>query len=183
MSEVAVPCDFAEADDDADFGEGGNLCRQVRRAVANLVRGGLVAGRSTADDGADPEFAKPEPIVTADGNGLAGQAEFVENGVHEVTRAVASEGTAGAVGSVGPWGEAENENAGVGISEAGNGFGPVLLIAVRLAGVLADATAVVDQPGAAGAGRDTVLELVEQRRDLNFVRPLVSHSGLFLGTA
>ncbi len=161
MGEVAVPGDLAEADDDADFGEGGDLGGEVGGAVADLLGRGLVAGRGAADDGADPELAELEAVVAADGHGFGGEAEFVEDGVHEVAGAVAGEGAAGAVGSVGAWGEAEDEDAGVAVAEAGDGLGPVLLVAVGFAAVLADAAAVVAEPGAAGAGDDGVLELVE----------------------
>ena len=129
MGEEAVPGDLAEADDDADFGEGGDLSGEVGGAVADLLRGGLVAGRGAADDGADPELAELEAVVAADGHGFGG--------------------------------EAEDEDAGVGVAEAGDGLGPVLLVAVGFAAVLANATAVVAEPGAAGAGDDGALELVE----------------------
>ncbi len=73
VGEVAVPCDFAEADDDADFGEGGNLGGEMRRAVANLYGRGFVAGRGAADDGADPDLAEFKAVVAADGGWFAGQ--------------------------------------------------------------------------------------------------------------
>ena len=143
MGEVAIPGDFAEADDDANFGQGGDFGGEMGGAVADFLRGGLVAGRGAADDGADPELAELEAVVAMEGDGFAGEAELVEDGVHEVAGAVAGEGAAGAVGSVGTGGEAEDENAGVGIAEAGDGFGPVFLIAVGFSAGLADATAIV----------------------------------------
>ena len=143
MGEVAVPGDLAEANDDADFGECSDLGSEVGGAVANLLRGGLVAGRSAADDGADPELAELEAVVAADGDGFAGEAEFVEDGVHEVSGAVAGEGAAGAVGSVGAGGEAEDEDAGVGIAESGNRSCPVLLVTIGFTAGLADSVAVV----------------------------------------
>ncbi len=74
VSEVAVPGDLAEADDDADLGERGNFGGEVGGTVANLLRGGLVAGRGAADDGADPDLAQLEAVVAADGGGFAGEA-------------------------------------------------------------------------------------------------------------
>jgi len=56
-------------------------------------------------------------------------------------------------------GEAENEDAGVGVAEAGNRFGPVFLIAVGLAAGLADGVAVVAQTRTASAGDDVFVEV------------------------
>ena len=58
MGEVAVPGDFAEADDDADAGEGLDLGGEMLGAVADLLGEGLVAGRGAADDGGDPGVAE-----------------------------------------------------------------------------------------------------------------------------
>ena len=182
MCEVAVPGDFSEADDDANFGEGGDLCAEVGGAVTNLLWGGLVAGWSATDDGANPELAELEAIVSADGDGLAGQPELVQDGIHEVAGAVAGEGAAGAVGTVGSGGEAEDEDAGVGVAETRNGFGPVLLVAVGLAAVFADGAAVVDEPGAAGAGGDALLSGIENGEKVVCCRPPGVHWGLFLGS-
>lgn len=143
MGEVAVPGDLAEADDDADFGECSDFIGEMRGAVADLLRGGLVAGRGAADDGADPELAELEAVVAADGDGFGGEAELVEDGIHEVSGTVAGERAAGAVGSVGAGGEAEDEDAGVAVAESGNGPCPVLLITVGFTASLADSTAVV----------------------------------------
>ena len=159
MGEVAVPGDLAEADDDAHFRERGDLGGEMRGAVADLLGRGLVAGRSATDDGADPDLAQLEAVVAADGVGLGGEAEFVEDGVHEVAGAVAGKGSPRPVGSVGSWGEAQDEDAGVGIAEAGNGLGPIFLIAVGFAAGLADAADVSDEASAAGAGGDGVLYL------------------------
>ena len=101
VGEIAVPCDLAEADDDADFGECGDFGCEVNAAVADLLRGWLIAGRGAADDRADPELAELEAILAVDGDGFAGKAELVEHGIHEVAGAIAGEGAAGAVGSVG----------------------------------------------------------------------------------
>ena len=133
----------------------------MRGAIADLLRCGLVAGRSAADDGADPELAQLEAVVATNGDGLAGEAKLVEHRVHEVAGAVAGEGAAGAVGSVGTGSEAEHEDAGVGVAEAGNGFGPVFLVAVGLAARLANAADVVDKPRTARAGDDVFLHLIE----------------------
>ena len=161
MREVAVPCDLAEADDDADFWQRGDFAGEMRRTVANLLRCGLVAGRGTADDRTDPDLAQLEAVVTTGGGWFAREAELVENGVHEVAGAVAGKGTAGAVSPMGSWREAEDEDAGVGVAESGHRFGPVFLVAIGFAPSLADAANVGDESRTTGAICDVLLKLIE----------------------
>jgi len=54
----------------------------------------------------------------------------VEDGVHEVAGAIARERAAGTVGSMGSGSQAEDEDAGARVAEAGNGAGPVDLVDV-----------------------------------------------------
>jgi len=175
VREVAVPCDLAEADDDADLRERGDLCCQVSRAVANLLRRGLVAGRGTADDRTNPDLAQLEAVVTAGGSWLAGQAELVEDRVHEVAGTVAGEGTARPVSSVSAGSEAKDQDAGIGIAESGDRFGPVFLVAVRFATSLTDATNVGDEARTAGALGDILLQLIENGEGMFWDRPLGAH--------
>jgi hypothetical protein len=175
MREVAVPGDLTQADDDADLGECGDLGRQVRRTVANLLRRGFVAGRGATDDRTDPDLAQLEAVVAAGGGWFTGQAEFVKNRVHEVAGAVAGERTPRPVGSVGARSEAEDEDAGVGIAESGDRFRPVFLIAVRFATRLADATNVGDESRAASAICDVLLQLIEHGEGMFWDRPLGGH--------
>ena len=161
MGEVAVPGDFAEADDDADLAQGGDFGGEVDAAVADFLGRGLVAGRGAADDGADPELAELEAVVAGDGFGFGGEAELVEDGVHEVAGAIAGKWPTRPVGAVSAGGEAEDEDAGVVVSEAGNGFCPVFLIAKGGAAGLAEGVAVVAESGAAGTIDDALLELAD----------------------
>jgi hypothetical protein len=77
VGEIAVPGDLSQADDDAYPGQRGDLGGEVRGAVADLLRCGLVAGRGAADDRADPELAQPQAVVAGDGPGLGGLAQYV----------------------------------------------------------------------------------------------------------
>ncbi len=138
VGQVAVPGDPAKADDGADLGQGCDLSSEVRRTIADLLRGGLVCGRGAADDGRDPGVAEAKSVVAGEGAGLGGEAERVEDGKHEVAGAVSGEGAAGAVGAVGSGRKAENEDAGAGVAEAGNGPRPVGLVQVSAAAGLAD---------------------------------------------
>ena len=105
-----------------------------------------------------------EAVVAVGGAGLVGQAEVVEDGVHEVSGAVASERAAGAVRSVGAGREAQDEDAGAGISEAGNRASPVGLVEIGAAFGLADTLAVFTEPRAEVAGDDRFANLLEERR-------------------
>jgi len=166
VGEVAIPGDLAEADNDADTWELGDLVGEMLGAVADLGGGGLVAGRGAADDGGDPGVFEAEAVVAGCSMGLGGESEGVEDRVHEIAGAVAGEGASGAVGSVGSGGEAEDEDAGAGIAEAGDGTGPVSLVYVGAAARLADGGAVGAEPGAELAGDDAFANLIEWCRYL-----------------
>ncbi len=162
VGEIAVEGDLSEADDDTDAREGLNFVGEVGGAVANLLGLGLVAGRGAAHDGGDPGVTELQAIFAGDGAGFGGEAEFVQDGIHEVAGAVAGEGTAGAVGSVGSGGEAEDENAGSRVAEAGDGAGPVGLVDVGATFGFADAAAVGAETWAAFTGDDGLTNLLEE---------------------
>jgi len=164
VGEIAVEGDLSQADDDADARQGVNLIGEVAGAVANLLGVGLVAGRGAANDGGDPGVAELQAIFAGDGAGFGGEAELVEDGIHEVAGAVAGEGTAGAVGSVGAGGEAEDENAGSGVAESGHGAGPVGLVDVGATFGFAYAAAVVAETGTALTSDDGLMNLLEELR-------------------
>jgi hypothetical protein len=164
MGEIAVEGDLSQADDDTDARQGVNFLSEVSGAVADLLGLRLVAGRGAANDGCDPGVAELQAIFSGDGAGFGGKAELVQDGIHEVAGAIASEGSAGAVGSVGAGGEAEDEDAGSGIAEAGDGAGPVGLVDVGATFGFADAAAVVAETGAAFAGDDGLVNLLEELR-------------------
>jgi len=175
MREVAVPGDLAEADDYADLRKRGNFGGEVRRAVADFLGCGLVAGRGAADDRANPDLPQLEAVVAADSGGFAGQAELVQDGIHEVAGAVACKWPPRTVGTVGTGREAKDEDACIGITEAGHGLRPVFLIAVGFATRLADASNVGDQSRATGAVCDGLLELAENGEGVDWDRPLGAH--------
>jgi hypothetical protein len=164
VGEIAVEGDLSQADDDTDARQGVNLIGEVGGAVANLLGMGLVAGRGAANDGGNPGVAELQAIFAGDGAGFGGEAELVQDGIHEVAGAVAGEGTAGAIGSVGAGGEAEDEDAGAGVAKAGYGAGPVGLVLVGASLGFADAAAVFAKAGAALTGDDGLMNLLEELR-------------------
>src|SRR6185437_15714113 len=114
-------------------------------AVTNLLRKRLVAWRRAMDHGGDPGMAQLEAIFAGGRPGLTGEAQFMEHWVHEIAGAVPSEGTPGAVGSMGAGSKAEDEQTGAGIAKAGDRTRPVDLVLVRTATSFADPAAVVAQ--------------------------------------
>ena len=164
VGEEAVPRDLAKADDHADAGQRVDLGCEVDGAVANFLRCGLISRGRAANDRGNPGVAEAEAVVAGDGSWLVGEAEFVQNGVHEVSRAIAGEWAARGIGAVGSGGEAEDEDAGAGIAETGDGAGPVFMILVGAAPGFANAGAVVAQAGTELAGDDRVPDAVRMVR-------------------
>jgi hypothetical protein len=162
VGEVSIEGDLSKTDDDANTWQCLDLSSKVGGAVANLLGQGLVARWSTADDGGDPGMAKLEAVIAMDGSRLAGQAKFVQYGIHEVARAIASEGAASPVGAVCAGGKAEDQDARARVAEAGNGTRPVGLIQVGTAFRFADAAAVVAKAGTALTGDDGVTNLMKE---------------------
>jgi hypothetical protein len=82
----------------------------------------------------------------------------VQDIVHEVAGGVSGERATGAVGSVRTRSEAKDVDAGVGVSETGNGLGPVLLIAIGGALDYAEVLSVCTQARAEGAADNGLLD-------------------------
>ena len=101
-------------------------------------------------------MAESETVVAVRGVWPGGEAELVEDGIHEVSGAIAGEGAASAVRSVSSGRETEDEDAGFGVAEAGDGTGPVGVVDVRAAAGLADGFAVGAEAGTTFAGDDGV---------------------------
>src|SRR5260221_12415415 len=98
----------------------------MRGAVGELVRERFVVGWGAADGGGDVQFFQLQAVVAIGGGRLGGESGFVEGRVHEFSGGVAGEGAAGTVGAVGSGSEAEDDDARLGISEAGDGLAPVV---------------------------------------------------------
>jgi len=162
--QVTIEGDLSEADDDTDARQGLNFSGKVVGAVTYLLGERFVAGRGAAYDRGYPGVAQLEAVVAVDGARFAGEAEFVQDRVHEVAGAVAGEGSACSVSSVGAWGEAEDEDSGPGVTKARDGPGPVGLVDIGAAFGFADSSAVFAKTGAALAGDDGPMNLLEELR-------------------
>ncbi len=125
---------------------------------------GFIVGRGAADRSGDPGVVEDEAVVTVRGVWLVGEAGFVESAEEKIAGAVAGEDAAGAVGTVGSGGEAEDEEAGGGVAEAGDGAAPVGLRLVGAAFDYGDVGAVFAETGALVTGDDFSGERTEGHR-------------------
>ncbi len=150
--------DAAEDDDGLDILEQFELLFEVGLAGADLFGEGLVIGRGAVDGAGDPGVGELEAVVTVGALGLVGEACVEEGLEEEVAGAVAGEDAAGAVGSVGAGGEADDDEAGGGIAEGGDGAAPVGLVAVSAALDFGDVAAVIAEARALLAVDDLALE-------------------------
>ena len=168
IGEIAVEGDLSQADDDTNARQGLDLTCQVVSAVANLLRCRFITWGSAMDDRRDPRMAKLETVITGGRFGLAGKAQFMQDGVHKVAGTVSGEGTAGTIGTVGSRGKAEDENAGTGVSESGDGAGPVGLILIGAATSFSDSAAIVAKPRTKLAIDDGFANLLQTwRQEIN----------------
>ena len=108
------------------------------------------------NDRSDIRVAQLQAVVACDCALFGSESEIVEDGIHEVARAIAREGSAGSIRSVGAGCKAQDEHPGAGVAEAGNRFSPVGLVDEGAATYLADPSAVGAQAWATFAGNDCI---------------------------
>lgn len=131
---------------------------QPGAAGVEFVEGRFVVGRGTMGGAGDIRAVKFESVVPPHAFGAVGEAGFVEDAVKQVARFVAGEDAAGAIGSVGSGGEADDEQAGVGIAEGRDWSSPVFVGKVGAAPDTGDFGAMLDQARATAAGGDLLLQ-------------------------
>ena len=107
-------------------------------------------------------MAELEAVVARDGGGLVGEAEVVEDGVHEVAGTVAGEDAAGTICPMRAGSKAENKDPCSRVAEAGDRTGPVGLIPIGTALGIADGAAIVAKAGTAFARNDGVVNLLQK---------------------
>src|SRR6266536_3445593 len=142
VAQGGVPGVAAEGDDDANGVEKRELALQPWGAVVPLSGERLVVRGCALDRGGDVAVDEGQAVVAGDRGGLVGEAGAPEGGEQPV---------AGAVAAVGGGGQAEDEQPGVGIAEAGDGTPPILLVTEGGALLAGHALAPVDQARAAPA--------------------------------
>jgi hypothetical protein len=160
MGEIGVEGYLSQADDDTNARQSLNLRGQVSCAVANLLGKGLIAGWGATYYSGDPGVPELETVIAGDGARFGRKTQVMKDGIHKVSRSVAGEATTGAIGSVGPGSETEDENSGSWIAKPGNGASPIGLVLVGASLGFSDASAVVAKAGAALAVDDRFLNLI-----------------------
>jgi hypothetical protein len=164
VRKIGVEGDLSEACDNANARQSLNLCGQMGGAVADLLRKGFIAGRCATDHGRDPGMPKFETVVEGNGAWFAGEAQVMQDWIHEIAGSVAGKRAACAIRSVGAGGQAEDKNSGSWVAKSGNGASPIGLVLVGAPLGFSDASTVFAQAGAALAGDDGFVNLLEERR-------------------
>lgn len=159
--EIGLPGDAAEDDDDLEVGEELEFLFEEGAAGGDFVGCWFVTGWGAVDGAGDPGVAEEEAVVAVGAGGLVGEAGVEEGLIEEVAGAVTGEDAAGAVGAVSAGGEAEDEEAGGGVAEGGDGAAPVGLVEIGAALDLRDEAAVLAEAGAALAGDDLLLKALQ----------------------
>lgn len=161
VCQVAIERNLAQADNDPHTRKGFDLCGQVRRAIADLLWSRLVARRSATHHRADPDMAQLQAVVARDCIAMIRQADLMQNGIHEVSRAVTGKRPACPVRSMRAGSQAENQNPCPWIAKARNGTRPVGVVEIGATLHHAKVAAVGAQPFAAFTGDDSGTDLVE----------------------
>lgn len=99
-------------------------------AVIQLGCRGAVAGRSTTTHCRNEGISQNQAVIGMARDGLIGEAGFVQGAVQGITRAIAGEHSAGAIGPMRARRKAHNEERGGQVAKAGYWLAPIIPIAV-----------------------------------------------------
>lgn len=105
-----------------------------------------------------------EPVVAGYTCRLVGEAQLVENGIHEGSGTIAGERTPCAVSSMRTGSKTKDEHPCARVAKAGNRPSPVGLVLVSTSPGFADAAAVVAEARTALAIDDRFANLLQKRR-------------------
>jgi len=154
---IAVESDLTQGHHDADVGEQPQLVHEEGPAPVEFLGQGFVARGRAADRGRDVAVHQAHPVVPRNRLGLAGEAEPVQGAVEPVATAVSGEHPSSAVATVRRWCEAHDQQAGLDVPEAGDGFPPIRPAVETTRFPMCDLLTVGHEPGAPVAGNDGVV--------------------------
>ena len=154
----ALPREAAQAHDHVDVRQQRDLALQPLGAVRALRRRRQVRRRRAPHRGDDVRAVQPQPVVARDRLGLVGQPDPMQRREQEVARAVAGEDPAGPVAAVRGRREPEDQHARGGIAEPLHRPAPVVPVAERRPLLARHLLAPLDQPRAAAAVDDRLIE-------------------------
>ena len=155
--QVESQASLPSVDDHPHAGQRGPLRLEERQAGVELLRRRLVVRRRAAHRGGDPGVAQRQAVAPRLGDREAGEAGGVHRRHQEQAGAIAGEHPAGAVGAVRAGRQADDQQARLGIAEAGQRAAPVGLVAIRGALHRRDVGAVRPQPRAPRARDDLAM--------------------------
>jgi hypothetical protein len=144
----------AEGNDHPDLDQQCPLPYEKGRAGVALVGSGSVGRRGTTHGGAHVGARQLEAVAPVLAGGLVGVAGSVQCPEHPVTGAVTGEDPAGTVPPMGRRGQADDQEPGGGIAEAGHRSAPVGVVSVRRPLVDGDPLTPIDQSGACPTADD-----------------------------
>ncbi len=165
VREIAVPGNLSQAYHNADSLQQLNLIREVRRAIANLLRQWLVARGRAPHHRGDPGVAQFESVLTGNCSRLVRQCEAMQNWIHKVAGAITGEGPSRAIRSMRTGCQAQNQNSRTRIPEPRHRQRPVFFFGVCLASRSSDCFAVSPQPRATHTLDDSLLYPRKVRRE------------------
>src|SRR6202035_3076643 len=148
--EVGIEAAPSQRDHYLHITETGQLTIQIVSAVREFLWQGLVIGRSAPNRRGDVEVFQLQSVLAIGSDGLIGKASFVQYRKHEFARCVPSKRTAGAIRSVCPGSEPQNQNSGCGIAESRHRLAPILTIPISPAFLASNLFAIFHQPRTAG---------------------------------
>ena len=153
-----VVAELTESNEHADGGEQVDLTREVWQTRVPLNRRRFVRGRRASHRGCDIGPRQLQPVTGVHADRLVGVSGAMESGEEPVARAVTREDTTGAIPAMRRGCETDDQQLSVGITEPGDGTGPVLLIPKRCPLLACDPLPPVDEPGAEATLGDLVRE-------------------------
>ena len=128
---AGVPRKLAEAEHGRDLRQGVPLRKQMGLTARELFWRRFVVGRCAPDGGGDEGIAQLESVRDVSRDGFVGKPAGVHRRQQKIARAtdaIAGEHASCSVGAVGGRRQADDQEAGVGIAEAGDGAPPVDLV-------------------------------------------------------
>ena len=159
-----VKCDPPQANDDTQISEECHLLIYPRRATAQFLRTWFVPWRSAAYDRRNPKICEFHTIVPRTCLRKGGKADFVQDGVKEISGAVSGEGPTSAVGAMRAGRQSEDKDPRLRIAERGDWPPPVLPIGIGAAPDTRDFSTMLSQTRTAFAGYDSGIESLKGRR-------------------
>ena len=120
-----------ESHDHAQSAQRVELFEEIRHAVTELRRCGLVLRRRTTYRGRNEAIVKAQAVVAIDRVGLRCEPGAVERRIEKVARRIAGKGTPGSIAPVRPGRKADEHQPRARIAEGRNGPAPIDALAMR----------------------------------------------------